>query len=159
MVTQSPIEFEAAIVNAVRAYPREEVSRENADLTTRMRRQRGEHQTTTLAVRACVLAECPAFRRRTVRCNVHERARIEAPCSDRSKRNPPPSHQADPRLTDSEINVSAAKRLIIMATQSSHHRKASRQSAGQVAPLKETYHPHRLVSAALRGSLRTKSDE
>jgi hypothetical protein len=41
IVTQSPTEFEAAIVNTVCAYPRKEVSRENADLTTRMRRQLG----------------------------------------------------------------------------------------------------------------------
>jgi hypothetical protein len=40
IVTQSPTEFEAAIVNTVCAYPRKEVSRENADLT-RMRRQLG----------------------------------------------------------------------------------------------------------------------
>jgi hypothetical protein len=59
---------------------------------------------------------------------------VSLPCSDRSRPYLPPSHQGDALLTDSYTNVSAAKRLITMATQSSHHRKKAsptkRESSG-----------------------------
>jgi hypothetical protein len=126
---QSLNEFEAAIINTVRAWPREDVSRKNADLTARM---------AAAAEKSVGLRRGPSspwLRRASftlppttgsepcalVFTSLHE-ASITAMSRPCSKRNLPSSNR-DAGLTESDLNASVTKQLITAATQSSHFRK------------------------------------